>query len=129
MWQRKNVLSSEQCTCSQSCNCNGKITLPTASPTTVFARFGSFRLFFVSEHKKQFTGKKFTTNEEVEWNTDTYFAELPKSYYLESIKKLEYCWPSVLSCKRTTLKTKVKFVRKNCFHCFCMAFSRPPLYI
>ena len=74
--------------------------------------------------KKWLTGKKFTSNEEVEWDTHAYFAELPKLYYLEGTENQNIVGPSVSRQKGTTLKNKIKFVQKNYLH----GLLRLPLY-
>jgi histone-lysine N-methyltransferase SETMAR len=38
--------------------------------------------------KRWLCGKRFESNEEVEWETDAYFGRLDKSYYLKGIEKL-----------------------------------------
>lgn len=58
-----------------------------------------YDFFLFPNMKKWLFGKKFTTNEKVKWETDAYFAELPKSYYLEGIKKLEYRWAKCIDLK------------------------------
>ncbi|CAK9833202.1 Mariner Mos1 transposase [Anthophora retusa] len=42
--------------------------------------------------KKRLAGKKFLSNEEVIAETNYYFADLDKSYYMEGIAKLEHRW-------------------------------------
>ncbi|CAK9816389.1 Mariner Mos1 transposase [Anthophora quadrimaculata] len=42
--------------------------------------------------KKWLAGKKFLSNEEVIAETNYYFADLDKSYYMEGIAKLEHRW-------------------------------------
>ena len=47
---KKSAFSPRQCTISHGCYCNGQIilfTLRNTSSSTLFPRFGSFRLFFV----------------------------------------------------------------------------------
>ena len=45
--------------------------------------------FLFPNLKKWLAGKKFTSNEEAINETNAYFEEFPKSYYLNGIKKLE----------------------------------------
>ena len=48
---KKNAFPPEQCTNSHECHCNGQIisfTLRNTSSSTLFPRFDSFRIFFVS---------------------------------------------------------------------------------
>lgn len=42
--------------------------------------------------KRWLAGKRFESNEEVEFETDSYFGRLQSDYYLEGIKKLEDRW-------------------------------------
>lgn len=42
--------------------------------------------------KRWLGGRRFTSNEEVEAETNAYFADLDASYYSEGIKKLEHRW-------------------------------------
>ncbi|CAK9827603.1 Mariner Mos1 transposase [Anthophora retusa] len=42
--------------------------------------------------KKRLAGKIFLSNEEVIAETNYYFADLDKSYYMEGIAKLEHRW-------------------------------------
>ena len=42
--------------------------------------------------KRWLCGRRFKTNEEVEWETKGYFGVFDKSYYLEGIKKLKDRW-------------------------------------
>lgn len=83
--------------------------------------------------KKWLTGKKFTTNEEVEQETNAYFSELPKSYYLEGIKKLEYRWTKCIELKGDYVeKYNEIYTKKLGFHCFFFFFEqtfRPPSFV
>ena len=49
--------------------------------------------------KKWLGGKRFTTNEEVIAETEAYFAEFDKSYFLNGIKMLEYRWAKCIELK------------------------------
>lgn len=49
--------------------------------------------------KRWLCGKQFHTNEEVEFETDAYFGQLDKSYFLEGIKKLENRWTRCIELK------------------------------
>ena len=51
IWRKKSAFPPWQCTRLHECHCNGQIiwfTLRNTSSSTLFPRFGSFRLFFVS---------------------------------------------------------------------------------
>ena len=49
--------------------------------------------------KRWLSGKRFTSNLELEWDTDSYFGLLDKSYYLEGIQKLENRWTRCIELK------------------------------
>ncbi|XP_014476473.1 PREDICTED: histone-lysine N-methyltransferase SETMAR-like [Dinoponera quadriceps] len=49
--------------------------------------------------KRWLRGKRFASNEEVEWETDAYFGGLETSYHLEGLKKLETRLDSVYELK------------------------------
>lgn len=49
--------------------------------------------------KKWLGGKRFGSNEEVMAETNAYFEEFDKSYYLDGIKKLEYRWTKCIELK------------------------------
>ena len=61
-----------------------KIRIITAS-----TGFGPQWLFLFPNLKKWLGGQRFTSNEEVIAQTDAYFEDLPKSYFLDGLKKLE----------------------------------------
>ena len=42
--------------------------------------------------KRWLSGKRFATNEEVEFETEAYFGRLQLDYYLDGLKKLEDRW-------------------------------------
>jgi len=46
--------------------------------------------FLFPNLKKSLAGQKFRSKEEVIATTETYFADLPKTYFLDGLKKLEY---------------------------------------
>lgn len=48
--------------------------------------------FLFPNLKKSMAGKRYRSNEEVIAATEAYFEELPKTYYTEGLKKLEYRW-------------------------------------
>lgn len=48
--------------------------------------------FLFPNMKKWLGGKRFASNEEVIAETEAYFAEFEKSYYLDGLKKLEHRW-------------------------------------
>ena len=49
--------------------------------------------------KRWMCGRRFESNEEVEWETEGYFGGLDKSYYLEGIKKLKDRWTRCIELK------------------------------
>lgn len=55
--------------------------------------------FLFTNLKKWLSGMKFTTNEEVEYETDMYFGQKDKSFYSEGIKKLENRWTKCIALK------------------------------
>lgn len=48
--------------------------------------------FLFPNMKKKLAGIKLKTNDEVIAETEAYFAELPKTYFLDGLKKMEYRW-------------------------------------
>jgi len=55
--------------------------------------------FLFPNMKKWLGGKRFTSNEEVIVETEAYFAEFDKSYFLDGLKKLEYRWTKCIELK------------------------------
>ena len=49
--------------------------------------------------KRWVCGRRFESNEEVEWETEGYFRSVDKSYYLEDIKMLEDRWTRCIELK------------------------------
>ena len=49
--------------------------------------------------KKWLGGKRFTSNEEVIAATEAYFAVFEKPYFMDGLKKLEYCWTKCIELK------------------------------
>jgi len=47
--------------------------------------------FLFPNMKKWLGGKRFSSNKEVIAETEAYFKEFEKSYFLNSLKLLEYC--------------------------------------
>lgn len=55
--------------------------------------------FLFPDLKKWLGGKRFTSNEEVEWETNAYFEGLEKSYYKSGLMKLEKRWTKCIDLK------------------------------
>lgn len=56
--------------------------------------------YYLFPNLKNFlAGKKFASNSEVISETNAYFAELDKSYFMEGIKKLEHRWAKCIDLK------------------------------
>ncbi|QQP55123.1 Putative mariner length, partial [Caligus rogercresseyi] len=55
--------------------------------------------FLFPNLKKWLTGKRFYSNNEIISQTNTYFEDLEKSYFLEGIKKLEKRWTKCIEFK------------------------------
>ena len=53
--------------------------------------------FLFLNMKKWLTRKKFESKQDVITETEAYFEELPKSYFLEGLKKLENFIPELLN--------------------------------
>ena len=49
--------------------------------------------------KKWLGGKRFTSNEEVEWETEAYFGGFDAEYFSDGIKKLEHRWAKCIELK------------------------------
>ena len=49
--------------------------------------------------KRQLCGRRFESNEEVEWETEGYFGGFEKSYYLKGIEKLKDHWTCCIELK------------------------------
>ena len=77
----------------------GQIALRTAAPSTVFFKFGPVRLFLFPNLKKSLAGQKFESSEEVIAATETYFADLKKTYFSDGLKKFEHCWVKCIKLK------------------------------
>lgn len=55
--------------------------------------------FLFPNMKKWLGGKRFSSNEEVIAETDAYFSEFEKKYFIEGLKKLEYRWAKCIELK------------------------------
>lgn len=55
--------------------------------------------FLFLNQKKSLAGRRFASTEEVTAETNTYFVELDKSYYIVHIKKLEKRWIKCIDLK------------------------------
>ena len=55
--------------------------------------------FLFPNLKKSLTGQKFESNEEVIAATETYFANLEKTYFSDGLKKLEHRWVKCIELK------------------------------
>ena len=56
--------------------------------------------FYLSPNlKKWLEGRRFTSNGEVINETEAYFAEFDKSFFLNGLKKLEYRWSRCIELK------------------------------
>jgi len=98
--EEESALSSRQRTDLYVSGTDGQIQwipLRIASPSSIFARFSLLRLFSVSK-LEEFGGKRFIIREHLIAETEAYFEELDKSYYLDGLRKLEdqaekrLCW-------------------------------------
>ena len=67
--------------------------------STLFPRFGSFRLFLFPNIKTWLGGKIFSSNEDIIVATNEYFEGFDKNYFLEGIKKLEYRYNKCIQLK------------------------------
>ena len=56
--------------------------------------------FLFPNLNKWLGGKRFYSNDEIISQTNTYFDDLEKSYYLERIQKLEKRWTKWIELKR-----------------------------
>ena len=87
--KEKDPLPSRQCTDAYLCNFDGqnyriKIRITTHSPGLAPSDF-----FLFPNLEKCFGGQRFTSKEEVIVQTEAYFEDLPKSFFLGGLKKLE----------------------------------------
>jgi len=55
--------------------------------------------FLFPNMKKWLGGKRFTSNEEVIDQTEAYFEEFNKSYFLDGLKKLEHRWTKCIELR------------------------------
>ena len=55
--------------------------------------------FLFPNRKKWLGGNRFYSNDEIISETNTYFEDLEKSYFLEGIQKLEKCWTKCIELK------------------------------
>ena len=49
--------------------------------------------------KRWLCGRRFESNEKLEWGTEGYFGGFDESYYLEGIEKLKDCWIRCIELK------------------------------
>jgi len=76
----------------------GRIGLRTATPSTIFSRFGPVWLLIVSKLEKV-TRWKFASNEVVVAAKEAYFTDLEKSDFSDGLKKLEHRWVKCIEVK------------------------------
>ncbi|EFN76504.1 Histone-lysine N-methyltransferase SETMAR, partial [Harpegnathos saltator] len=55
--------------------------------------------FLFPNLKKSLAGQKFESNEEVIGATESYFADLEKTYFSDGLKKLEHRWVKCIELK------------------------------
>ena len=55
--------------------------------------------YLFSNLKRWLCGRRFKSNEEVEWETEGYFGEFDKLYYFEGIEKLKHRWTHCIKLK------------------------------
>ena len=107
---KKSAFPPRPCNSSHECHCNCQIiwfTLRNTSSSTLFPRFGSFRLFFVPNMKTWLGGKRFSSNEEIIAATNEYFERFDKNYFLESIKEHEYRYNKCIQLKGDYVKKQI----------------------
>ena len=68
--------------------------------------------FLFPNLKKWLGGKRFYSNDEIISQTNTYFEELEKSYFLEGIPKLEKRWTKCIELKGDYIEKKMTFNEK-----------------
>ena len=59
--------------------------------------------------------RRFESNEELEWETEWYFGQFDKSYYLEDIGTLKDRWTRCIELKGEYIKEYNQFLPKNKF--------------
>ena len=60
--------------------------------------------------KRWLCGRRFESNKEVEWETEGYFGEFGKSYYVEGIEKLENRWNRYIELKGEYIEKENRFL-------------------
>ena len=127
-FEEKNPFSWQQCTISHIEHCSGKKTwigFLITSASTVFTRPGPSDYYQFPHLKRWLCGRRFESNEEVEWETEEYFGRFDESYYWEGIEKLELLYWA----KESTVRNKTNFWQKNKF-LFILSRQYPtPWYI
>ena len=83
--------------------------------------------FLFPNLKKWFGGKRFYSNDEIISQTNTYFEDLEKSYFLVAIQKLETRWTKCIELNLTILKNKKLFMKKPLFDLKSHTLIDPPL--
>ena len=71
-----------------------RIAFPLYSPDLASSDY-----FLFLNLKKYFRGKRFTTREQLIAETEAYFEELDKSYYLDGLKNLKNLWIKYIELK------------------------------
>ena len=85
--------------------------------------------FLFSNLKKWLGEKRFYSNDEIISQTNTYFEDLDKFYFLEGIQKLEKRWTEYIQLEGDCTKKKITFIKKPSFDLKCHALIDPPSYI
>ena len=68
--------------------------------------------FLFANLKKWLGGNRFYSNDEIISETNTYFEDLEKSYFLEGIQKLEKSWTNCIELKGAYIE-KITFYQKT----------------
>ena len=84
--------------------------------------------FLFQKLKKWLGGKRFYSNDEIISQTNTYFEDLEKSYFLEGMQKLEKLWTKCIELRGDYIE-KLLFIKKPLFDLKSHALIDPPSYI
>ncbi len=85
--------------------------------------------FLISKFEKWLSEQWFMSNEEVIAYTNVYFKELSKSYFSDSLKKLEGCLTKCIQLQEIMLKNRKKIYSKKGFLFFSKNLLTPPSYL
>ena len=109
---KKDPFQSKQCTGAHLCNFDGQNNGIKIRTITTSTGFGAQWRFFISNLKKMAHRTMVHADEEFIVQTDAYFKDLPKSYFLDSLKKLEKRLEKCIELKGDYIEKNLKIYTK-----------------